>query len=81
MPCRITSGTLLEAELQAARTPVARGRILYERSCSRCHNLYMPKSYAAEEWRFYVHKYGRRARLGQEQQTLVYTYLRETARD
>ncbi len=77
--CVTTDG--LEAELQAARTPVARGRILYERSCARCHSLYMPKSFAAEEWSFYVRKYGRRARLKKQQQTLVYAYLSQHARD
>ncbi len=76
----VTTGDL-EAELQAARTPMAQGRILYERSCARCHSLYMPKSFAAEDWRFYVRKYGRRARLGKDQRTLVYAYLSDNARD
>lgn len=51
------------------------GRALYEQSCQRCHALYMPASYYADEWKFFVKKYGRKARLNQEEQAKVYDYL------
>ena len=66
-----------EAALAAAKTPVAKGRILYDTSCARCHALYMPRSYTAGEWRYYVRKYGKRARLDKSEQALVLTYLKE----
>ena len=56
------------------------GRMLYEKSCARCHALYMPRSYSAPEWRFYVRKYGRKARLTTDQKSLVFLYLAENAR-
>ena len=56
------------------------GRTLYEKSCARCHALYMPRSYSAPEWRFYVRKYGRKARLTTDQKSLVFRYLAENAR-
>ncbi len=56
------------------------GRALYETSCQRCHALFMPSSYDAEEWPFYVRKYGRRARLSASEQALVEDYLTARAR-
>jgi len=40
----------------------------------------MPASHEAEEWEFYVRKYGRRARLSLEQQAIVSAYLVTHAR-
>ncbi|MHC4972147.1 MAG: hypothetical protein ACYTG3_07430 [Planctomycetota bacterium] len=77
----VTTRASLEAELQAAPTAEAKGRILYQRACSRCHNLFMPKSFAPDEWKFYVRKYGRRARLRKEHRALVLTYLSEESRE
>lgn len=74
--CETTSGRArMEADLAAATGDVERGKILYERSCSRCHPLRMPASHSEEEWRFFIRKYGRRARLSRPRQELVYAYL------
>ena len=62
---------------ETASTP---GRATYERSCQRCHALYMPRSYAAGEWRFFVRKYGRKARLSRSQREEVLGYLTAHAR-
>lgn len=56
------------------------GRALYERSCQKCHALFMPSSYDAGEWKHYVRKYGARARLRAEEKELVYAYLAGAAR-
>lgn len=58
----------------------ADGKRLYETSCNRCHALYMPRSFAPDEWRFYVNKYGRRARLAPNERELVLQYLSANAR-
>ncbi|MGQ0612699.1 MAG: hypothetical protein ACT4PV_02960 [Planctomycetaceae bacterium] len=63
-----------------APPPPGSGRALYEQSCQRCHALYMPRSFSAHEWDFYVRKYGRRARLDAEGQRLVLGYLSAHAR-
>jgi cytochrome c5 len=63
-----------------ALPPQERGRILYESSCNRCHALHMPSSYRAEEWAFYVRKYGRKARLSAAERDLVTAYLEAHAR-
>ncbi|MHC4931008.1 MAG: c-type cytochrome [Planctomycetota bacterium] len=56
------------------------GRALYERSCQRCHALYMPSLYDPGEWDFFVRKYGRKARLTQPQRESVLDYLVRNAR-
>ena len=55
------------------------GRDLYERSCQRCHALYMPRSYTASDWKHFVRKYGRKARLTKAEQAAVYSYLSRNA--
>jgi mono/diheme cytochrome c family protein len=61
-------------------TPAAEGRALYVESCQRCHALYRPGNFTAQEWSFFVRKYGRKARLDQAERDLVYAYLRTHAR-
>ncbi len=75
--CASTRGASLEASLASATTPVAKGRVLYEASCARCHALYMPRSYTQGEWRYFVRKYGKRARLDKARQALVFRYLEQ----
>ena len=75
--CATTSARTreMEARLANAQTDVERGQIYYEGSCQRCHALYMPSSYSPSEWKYYVRKYGRRARLNEAQRDVVYAYL------
>jgi hypothetical protein len=70
-----------QAALDPSLPPQERGRILYEASCNRCHALYMPSSYGAGEWPFYVRKYGRKARLSAEERDFVLAYLQAHARE
>ena len=60
--------------------PERTGKQLYETSCQRCHALYMPRSHSVSEWRFYVRKDGRKARLTREQKVLVLGYLTQKVR-
>lgn len=69
------------APLDPSLPPQQRGQILYETSCNKCHALYMPSSYGAGEWPFYVRKYGRKARLSVEERDLVLSYLQANARE
>ena len=55
--------------------PHAEGEQLYRQSCARCHALYMPRSFTAAEWKFFVRKYGRKARLSGPKRNSVYGYL------
>lgn len=68
------------AQVDPSLPPLEQGRIIYESSCNRCHALYMPTSYFADEWGYYVRKYGRKARLSEAERTLVARYLESNAR-
>lgn len=68
------------APVDPSLPPLQQGRIIYEDSCSRCHALYMPASYHADEWGFFVRKYGRKARLSEAERGLVARYLEANAR-
>lgn len=74
------SATGSGAATAAVLPPGATGREVYERSCQRCHALHMPSRFTAGEWGFYVRKYGRRARLTEEQMGKALSYLRANAR-
>ena len=63
----------------AGSGPVAEGEDLYRNSCARCHALFMPQSYTASEWKFYVRKYGRKARLAKTKRSKVCEYLSANA--
>jgi cytochrome c5 len=76
--CETTAASRASAD--PALPPQERGRFIYESSCNRCHALYMPMSFRAEEWPFYVRKYGRKARLSAEERDLVMAYLEAHAR-
>lgn len=78
LACETTVSSLAPGQQRAY--PGEPGRAMYEKSCSRCHALYMPRSYSAPEWQFFVRKYGRKARLKQDQRELVYSYLARNSR-
>jgi len=73
----VTTGSTEEAALPKGGQ--VDGRALYERSCQRCHSLYMPTSFSARDWKFFVRKYGRKARLSQLERVTVLEYLEQNA--
>ncbi len=75
-----TNAPVEHASLDPMVPPHVRGKSIYETSCNRCHALYMPTSFGADEWPFFVRKYGRKARLSAEERDLVTTYLQAHAR-
>jgi cytochrome c5 len=68
------------AAVDPSLPPVEQGKAIYETSCNRCHALYMPSSHYADEWAFFVRKYGRKARLSAAERDLVFRYLETHAR-
>jgi len=54
---------------------LAQGKIIYEGKCGRCHKLYDPTSFSAEEWKPIVTRMQPKAKITDEQKDLVYAYL------
>ncbi len=51
------------------------GKNLYENSCNKCHLLYSPKSYTAEQWTPILINMQKRTDLSDEQTAKIYNYL------
>ncbi|WP_284651244.1 c-type cytochrome [Flavobacterium terrisoli] len=54
---------------------LAEAKSLYENSCARCHQLYSPKDFSAEQWKPIVLRMAPKARLNEEQGQKIYNYL------
>ncbi len=54
--------------------------VLYTAKCARCHKFYDPASYSEGEWRKWMVKMSRKARLTADQDNLLSRYLKP-ARD
>jgi len=55
------------------------GRSMYARKCGRCHELFDPAEYSADDWPGYVKRYGPRAGLIAEDRATVIEYLQASA--
>ncbi len=75
-----------EMPLEAAVEPVskkltitaatlAEGKSMYEANCAKCHDLYNPKSFSAEEWTPIVMRMQKKAKISDEQREKIYAYL------
>jgi hypothetical protein len=51
------------------------GRSLYVARCGSCHSLYLPSSFDATGWQERLGLMAPRARLNDDERTLVYKYL------
>ena len=62
-----TDGLSTEEQRSASR--------LYTAKCARCHKFYNPANYDDTEWRIWMTKMSRKARLKSDQQLLLSRYL------
>lgn len=51
------------------------GKTLYENSCVRCHKLNTPNEYTAQEWHGIVNRMQPKARITDQQKTIILRYL------
>jgi len=64
----VTKSSTMSAEL-------AEGMSLYENNCAKCHKLYAPKSFSAEEWKPIVARMQKKAHLSDLDGQKIYNYL------
>ena len=63
---------------QCSRLPATEmesGRTLYLAKCGRCHKFYDPAKYPAKDWREWMDKMSRKAKLKLDQKALLSKYL------
>jgi len=55
----------------------AEARNLYLSRCTSCHRLYDPRNYSDDEWKLWMAKMSRKAKLDPNQKELLYRYLED----
>lgn len=63
------------AVAEPAKPNTAEGLYIYERNCAKCHRLYKPEEYSAQEWRPILTKMQKMADISDEDTEKVYAYL------
>jgi len=53
---------------------------LYIAKCAKCHKFYDPAAYSDEEWRTWMHKMSKKAKLSAEQELSLSSYIEATYR-
>ena len=56
------------------------GRQLYIAKCAKCHKLYDPASYSDAEWKIWMSKMSRKARLKPQQEQAIVAYVNQELR-
>ena len=51
------------------------GKKLYEASCARCHDLYNPSDFSAEEWKPIMVKMQKKAKISDAEAATIYAYV------
>mgnify|MGYP001240530511 CR=1 len=54
---------------------LAEGKNLYENNCAKCHDLYKPKDFNAEQWKPILLSMQKKAKISDEQREKIYSYL------
>ena len=69
----LASATVRAEDL--TRKEVQTAKRLYDSKCARCHRVYDPRDYAEDEWRLWMTKMSKKARLKPTQEKLLNRYL------
>ena len=60
---------------KATAETLAEGKSLYEMNCAKCHKLFEPNTFNAEEWTPIVMRMQKKARISDEHREKIYAYL------
>ena len=63
---------VIEAPLTAE---LAEGRTLFVNNCAKCHDLYSPKDFNAEQWKSIMLRMQKEAKISDEEREKIYAYL------
>ncbi len=75
IPAEDSTTVIVETVSPEIPLELQQGKKLYDNSCGKCHKLYEPKDYTAESWKPIVARMQKKARLDDNEITLVYNYL------
>ncbi len=75
MSCTTMTQAGTAATKKVSKEALAEGKMLFEKSCGKCHDLPKAKDYSAEKWVGIMKSMAPKAKLDEAQSTLVYDYL------
>ncbi len=64
-----------EVKTSPMTSELTEGMYLYENNCAKCHNLYSPNDFNAEEWKTIVARMQKEAQLTDLEGQKIYNYL------
>ncbi len=68
--------TLPISKPEVSVSPVVdEGQFIYENNCAKCHDLYNPKDFNAEQWKPILLKMQKEAKISDEEREKIYAYL------
>lgn len=65
----------VEAKQADSASDLAEGKSLYENNCAKCHDLFKPKDFNAEQWKPILLDMQKKAEISDEQREKIYSYL------
>lgn len=65
----------IEAVAKIPLEDLKTGREIYVKKCSSCHQLYLPNKYTEKVWMDNLNEMQVRAKITDEEKTLIYQYL------
>lgn len=54
---------------------LAEGKVIFESKCAKCHDLYSPKDFNAEQWKPIMLSMQKKAKISDEEREKIYAYL------
>ncbi len=68
--------TIPNSKPEVSFSPVVdEGQFIYENNCAKCHDLYNPKDFNAEQWKPILLKMQKEAKISDEEREKIYAYL------
>jgi len=65
----------VEVKQADSASDLAEGKSLYENNCAKCHDLFKPKDFNAEQWKPILLDMQKKAEISDEQREKIYSYL------
>ncbi len=65
----------VEAKQADSASDLAEGKSLYENNCAKCHDLFKPKDFSAEQWKPILLDMQKKAKISDEQRDKIYNYV------
>ncbi|OWY22484.1 cytochrome C [Sphingobacteriales bacterium UPWRP_1] len=75
VPTEQTMAQCTENGYKTSLEELNKGRDLYMGKCGKCHSLYKPKQFSAEQWKINLSKMQPKAKITDEEKWLIFTYV------